>query len=153
MDKKNKCDASSVREEGMVRHIEALIQPDTSASQLLSLIGLHSDLHPNTPITNADARSGCVLVGLHPCGDLAATVLRVFAESEEVVGVACVSCCYMKLTTSPALPPMRLGEEAEEGVRGYPMSQFLKGRGHSLSYEARELACHSIAAYVDRLTG
>lgn len=47
----------------------------------------------------------------------------------------------MKLTASPE----------GGGVKGYPMSQFLSA--HSLSYMARELACHSIAAYKDRFQG
>ena len=41
-----------------------------------------------------------------------------------------------------------------EVVEGYPMSQFLRKQCvHKLSYEAKELSCHSIAAYSKRLTG
>ena len=39
-----------------------------------------------------------ILVGLHTCGDLAPTLLRVFAESATVVGVVSVGCCFMKLS-------------------------------------------------------
>lgn len=42
----------------------------------------------------------------------------------------------------------------EEGAEGYPMSQFLRRQCvHQLSYAAKELACHSIATYRDRLLG
>ena len=38
--------------------------------------------------------------------------------------------------------------------RGYPMSQFVGSiSGCGLSYEARELACHSRDVYVKRLEG
>lgn len=39
-----------------------------------------------------------LLVGLHTCGDLAPTILRLFAKSDSVVGVVSVGCCYMKVT-------------------------------------------------------
>lgn len=42
---------------------------------------------------------GFALVGLHSCGDLVPTMLRVFAERKECKAVHAVSCCYMKLKT------------------------------------------------------
>ena len=99
---------------------------------------------PHTAPAPVSASTGFVLTGLHTCGDLSATMLRVFAQSEHVLGLVSVGCCYMKLTASP---------EGDE-VKGYPMSQFLSGlSSHSLSYMARELACHSITAYKDRFQG
>lgn len=39
-------------------------------------------------------------------------------------------------------------------VNGYPMSHSVGSlKGHQLSYEARELACHSKSAYVNKLQG
>lgn len=40
-----------------------------------------------------------VLTGLHACGDLSTTILRVFARSGDIKGIASVGCCYMKMTT------------------------------------------------------
>ncbi len=40
-----------------------------------------------------------VLTGLHACGDLTPTMLRVFVKCPHAVGLASVACCYMKLTT------------------------------------------------------
>lgn len=44
--------------------------------------------------------------------------------------------------------------EGSEGMEGYPMSQFLRRQCvYRLSYAAKELACHSLATYSDRLIG
>ena len=148
---------STLQGKGSLRHVQAMVQPDTSADQLLShirSIDLHaSSLAPPTADGSKEEGTGFVLTGLHPCGDLSATMLRMFAESKEIVGVVCVGCCYMKLTTGPAPGSTRRGVETREMLQGYPMSRFMRGCGHSLSYEARELACHSIASYVERFKG
>ena len=43
-------------------------------------------------------RKGFGLVGLHPCGDLATTILRLYSNCEEANFICIVGCCYMKLT-------------------------------------------------------
>ena len=201
-----------------------------------------------------------ILVGLHTCGDLGPTMFRVFSQCDQMVGLASVGCCYMKLTcSSPGLSqdgegtllqkacsqttglyhvperpwmiglsrsdgdsrssrscgrqgadllhaPERLqvlenrkssgdGERidvdlqllkletgvfhgcsetassidtncslsaqtvTEEGLPalqdvGYPLSEFVRSLpSHGLSYEAREMACHAIETYRERLQG
>ena len=104
-----------------------------------------------------------ILVGLHTCGDLAPTMVRVFSESQAVVGLVSVGCCYMKLTcnnkTHPETSSSFVTHEhthkgASSGCLGYPMSQFVKTLpDHTLSYEAREVACHSIESYLERIQG
>jgi len=39
-----------------------------------------------------------IMTGLHACGDLTATMIRVFTGCPDIVGLASVACCYMKLT-------------------------------------------------------
>lgn len=41
---------------------------------------------------------GFGIVGLHPCGDLAATLLRFYITQREARFICIVGCCYMKLT-------------------------------------------------------
>ena len=131
----------------------------------------------NPSFCSSSSINECILVGLHTCGDLTPTMLRVFAENREVVGVISVGCCYMKLTT------MEEGEkEDKEGgcvhdgtgnathdsdskleatptcsprvPIGYPLSRYVKSLvGHKLSYEARELACHAFNSYRRKLQG
>ena len=117
-------------------------------------------------------------MGLHTCGDLAPTLLRVFAQSRRVAAVVSVGCCYMKLTSSSMTTPLRSatptsaandhfkpnqhavdtpthskGTPTYGGVpEGYPMSHFLREEWpHPLSYGARELACHAVDIYRERL--
>ena len=133
-----------------------------------------------------------LLVGLHTCGDLAPTILRLFAKSDSVVGVVSVGCCYMKVTClscdqppAPNIPtcecdmaatcvhtcatkdpqgelivcrlvaraPVSRSDHCSVPL-GYPMSGRITSLpSHSLSYEAREMACHALEAYAERLEG
>ncbi|XP_039723197.1 methyltransferase-like protein 25B isoform X3 [Pteropus medius] len=77
-----------------------------------------------------------LLTGLHACGDLSVTLLRHFCCCPEVVALASVGCCYMKLS--------------DPG--GYPLSQWVAALpGCELSYRLREGACHALEEYAERL--
>lgn len=78
------------------------------------------------------------IVGLHPCGDLGATLLRLFNQSTTAIFINMVSCCYMKLTLKPAI--------------GYPLSEHSKMYEFNLDYLACEAACHAIESYRDNLS-
>lgn len=84
------------------------------------------------PLPNSMKNYG--LIGLHPCGDLGPLLLKHFVNSDSVKFICVVGCCYMKLTN-----------------RGYPMSGYVKTLDCHLSYVSREIACHAIEVYVDRL--
>ncbi|KAK7481310.1 hypothetical protein BaRGS_00027390 [Batillaria attramentaria] len=91
--------------------------------------------------------SGLVLTGLHACGDLTATLLRVFVNCPAVDGLVSVGCCYMKLSCCSSSGPTDGRSET-----GYPMSHFTSSlKNHHLTYEAREMACHFADAYAKRL--
>ncbi|XP_013385101.1 protein RRNAD1 [Lingula anatina] len=82
-----------------------------------------------------------MLTGLHACGDLSSTLLRLFIQCSECVALASVACCYMKLSCGNPIP-------------GYPMSSIVSSiSGHQMSWEARELACHFVDCYIQRLKG
>ncbi|XP_048212756.1 methyltransferase-like protein 25B isoform X2 [Perognathus longimembris pacificus] len=77
-----------------------------------------------------------LLTGLHACGDLSVALLRHFCCCPEVVALASVGCCYMKLS-APG---------------GYPLSQWVSGLpGYELPYRLREGACHALEEYAERL--
>ncbi|OQR77660.1 exosome complex exonuclease RRP44-like [Tropilaelaps mercedesae] len=71
------------------------------------------------------------LIGLHTCGDLGPTMFRLFRESSQVKALVSVGCCYHKIHHL------------------FPLSEAL--RSEQLSYEAKEVACHSIEIYVTKL--
>lgn len=86
------------------------------------------------------------IVGLHPCGDLAAILINFFLRCPEAKFVNLVGCCYMKLTCSSQRDPYV--------SVGYPLSSYLMHRiqiSNYLSYESREIACHAIEQYEMRL--
>lgn len=181
---------------------------------LFSQLGLHPLLpdESHSPIFQTEAHdmsrdSGVtnprfIIVGLHTCGDLAPTILRVYAQSRQVVGLLSVGCCYMKLscpdedegrdsdTESSAVTVKVVSKHTghwdnvpgdviptidntdgtaallfdgatrvrvNEGTGwGYPMSKcltVLPASHAQLSYAAREVACHSIEMYRERLIG
>ncbi|KAL9701725.1 hypothetical protein quinque_005166 [Culex quinquefasciatus] len=81
------------------------------------------------------------LVGLHPCGDLATSLIKLFLACPEAKFIKLVCCCYMKLST----------EQDRCQNYGFPLSSFSKQIGLNLSYEAREIACHAIEQYDAKL--
>lgn len=104
---------------------------------------LHRPIHLNMKLSTheqlhllplPDTMKNYGLIGLHPCGDLGPLLLEHFVNCDSVQFICVVGCCYMKLTN-----------------QGYPMSQFVNNLDCHLSYVSREIACHAIEVYVDRL--
>ncbi|XP_018577520.1 protein RRNAD1 [Anoplophora glabripennis] len=78
------------------------------------------------------------IVGLHPCGNLGSTLLRLYNSCPNIVFINMASCCYMKLTLEP-------------GSNGFPLSNYCKNNNFHLTYLACEIACHAIENYVEKL--
>ncbi|XP_058126599.1 methyltransferase-like protein 25B [Anopheles ziemanni] len=97
-------------------------------------------------IEKSDATNfGFGLVGLHPCGDLAPSLLRLFLACHECRFIKLVCCCYMKLTTC------NTAANNSHNEYGFPLSEFCRQSHVSLTYEAREIACHAIEQYREKL--
>jgi hypothetical protein len=119
-----------------VHYINGKVISDTSLESFVSLINGNFDV--------INHKLCYVLVGLHACGDLSATILKLFKSSDMFVGLVSVGCCYMKLTEIMA--------GASHGSCGYPLSHALSSSpSHNLSYQAKELACHAMETYINRL--
>ncbi|XP_055609237.1 methyltransferase-like protein 25B [Uranotaenia lowii] len=88
-----------------------------------------------------DAQFSFGLIGLHPCGDLAVSLTKLFLSCPEAKFIKLVCCCYMKLTT----------EKDKRQNYGFPLSSFSRQSNLHLSYEAREIACHAIEQYRSKL--
>ncbi|KAJ8736051.1 hypothetical protein PYW08_006707 [Mythimna loreyi] len=78
------------------------------------------------------------LIGLHPCGDLGPLLLKHFVESPNIKFICLVGCCFMKLT-------------CDGPDQGYPMSKFVMSLDSKLSFWSREISCHAIEVYCERL--
>jgi hypothetical protein len=112
-------------------HINEKIQADVTVNEFLTIIKNAFN------VDHDDFKFG--IAGLHPCGDLGATLLKLYNECSKAQFINIVGCCYMKLSTQP------------ESTQGFPLSQFCKMNNYNLSYHSREIACHAIENYVDKL--
>ncbi|KAK6179337.1 hypothetical protein SNE40_011724 [Patella caerulea] len=146
-------------------HVVCTISSDISAGQFVKVLNdqsfgneldfsnsaLETDNtnFSSTNVVDRETRNdNFILAGLHACGDLTPTLLRVFASCDKTVGLASVGCCYMKLTCRSD-NESNINQSKEDG---YPMSQFVQSLPeHQLSYAAREMACHFADSYKERL--
>ncbi|TNM91362.1 hypothetical protein fugu_019742 [Takifugu bimaculatus] len=78
-----------------------------------------------------------VMVGLHTCGDLAPSTLRMFVAKPELAAVCSVGCCYHLL--SEQFGPS--GQECVQGACGFPLSQYLRQNSCFCGRNARMSAC------------
>ncbi|XP_026778570.3 methyltransferase-like protein 25 [Pangasianodon hypophthalmus] len=78
-----------------------------------------------------------VMVGLHTCGDLAPSTLRMFEAKQELRAVCSVGCCYHLLSEEFDED----AQECESGVYGFPMSQYLREQACFCGRNARMSAC------------
>ncbi|XP_041637315.1 methyltransferase-like protein 25 [Cheilinus undulatus] len=78
-----------------------------------------------------------VVVGLHTCGDLAPSTLRMFVAKAELAAVCGVGCCYHLL--SEEFDPAR--QECVSSVCGFPLSQYLRHQSWFCGRNARMSAC------------
>ncbi|RVE56723.1 hypothetical protein OJAV_G00223950 [Oryzias javanicus] len=78
-----------------------------------------------------------VMVGLHTCGNLAPSTLRMFVAKPELASVCSVGCCYHLL--SEEFDPA--GPECLDGSCGFPLSQYLRDRSCFCGRNARMSAC------------
>ncbi|KAM9334802.1 putative methyltransferase-like protein 25 [Symphorus nematophorus] len=79
-----------------------------------------------------------VMVGLHTCGDLAPSTLRMFVAKTELAAVCSVGCCYHLL--SEEFDPSAT-QECFSGVCGFPLSQYLRLQSWFCGRNARMSAC------------
>ncbi|XP_039218866.1 methyltransferase-like protein 25 isoform X1 [Crotalus tigris] len=78
----------------------------------------------------------CVVVGLHTCGDLAPSTLRLFNAVPEIKAVCSVGCCYHLLSEEH-----EMHEEGIQGIWGFPLGRYLKEEGWFCGRNARMAAC------------
>uniref|UniRef100_A0A8C1YG36 Methyltransferase like 25 n=1 Tax=Cyprinus carpio TaxID=7962 RepID=A0A8C1YG36_CYPCA len=108
------------------------IRDDGLFSPLTSYVTAETEL--KTLITELE---DAVLVGLHTCGDLAPSTLRMFRAKQELRAVCSVGCCYHLL--SEEFDQDRQG--CVDGVCGFPVSQYLKAQACFCGRNARMSAC------------
>ena len=69
-----------------------------------------------------------ILTGLHPCGDLTPTLMKLFKNLEQIKSLIFVGCCYNKLTENPLffkLNDNNVEIKKQSNLYGFPMSDYL----------------------------
>ncbi|GLG94330.1 Methyltransferase-like protein 25 [Gryllus bimaculatus] len=88
------------------------------------------------------------LVGLHTCGNLAATCLRLFVQNDTIKALCNVGCCYHLIEEEYCRNPFSQEPITLNSEFGFPMSKFLTSKKFALGRNVRMLAAQS----VDRLS-
>ncbi|OXB54368.1 hypothetical protein ASZ78_007213 [Callipepla squamata] len=126
------------------QHVAGWLDPQAPGQEFLLAPTPGPALAARNPLAQPVDSERVLLTGLHACGDLSVALLRHFVRSPQVAAVTSAACCYMKLSTCP--------EPTASSLPGYPLSAWVAGLpGHTLSYRAREAACHAVEEYTERL--
>ncbi|KAJ8966003.1 hypothetical protein NQ314_003781 [Rhamnusium bicolor] len=112
-------------------HVNKRIEPDFQIEDFVKLM--------KEAFNDSNKNFKFGIVGLHPCGNLGSTLLRLYNECPNATFINISSCCYMKLTLQPSL------------IAGFPLSNYCKDKNFNLTYLSCEIACHAIENYVERL--
>ncbi|PAA87504.1 hypothetical protein BOX15_Mlig019952g2, partial [Macrostomum lignano] len=132
--------------EGASHHGPAAAELDLRAQRLHRVQSAASGCTPQHRCqvlqSGADLLAQCpadrplLLTGLHACGDLSSLLVRALIEdaSPPVLGLASVGCCYMRSVASGSSCFTMRAEASDQQ-----------------SYQALELACHSLLAFARRL--
>ncbi|KAK1906555.1 Methyltransferase-like protein 25 [Dissostichus eleginoides] len=124
------------RERRKRESLERKAQNRTSTNEMFS--PLTSYVTAETELRELiDELEDAVMVGLHTCGDLAPSTLRMFVAKPELSAVCSVGCCYHLL--SEEFDPA--GQECLHGVCGFPLSQYLRQGSWFCGRNARMSAC------------
>jgi len=132
---------------GCVKHIAKMVDPDITNSEFISLIKNNDKISENN-------NENSVLVGLHTCGDLASTMVRVFKNTPSVMGLVSVSCCYMRMSLDNKNDTeyAEIDNNTKNETFGFPMSRFVQSIPYQpLKYKSFEVACHFVDDYVRKL--
>ncbi|CAO3642368.1 unnamed protein product [Cunninghamella blakesleeana] len=122
--------------QGFLKHVTEMVTPENVGS-VLSRWGYHNDDNDEQQQQN---KVPWIVCGLHTCGDLATSMFRLFASSDQIKSVVNVGCCYHFLSEDGHQP-------------GFPMSEWLKQKDYKLGNSARVLACQSPSKWTDPVIG
>ncbi|XP_050301204.1 probable methyltransferase-like protein 25 [Anthonomus grandis grandis] len=113
----------------LYKQITKYVDLDVNLSQLVSNIFLEKPLGPIS----------LGLVGLHTCGNLAPTCLKLFSQKSDIKTICNVGCCYHHLTEYP-----KNRNSGQDLNIGFPLSQFLTNKQCHIGRGARMIAAQSV---------
>ncbi|XP_038073426.1 methyltransferase-like protein 25 isoform X2 [Patiria miniata] len=110
--------------------VTAFVEPSTSLASVVSRNSEEAEQENEVPF---------MLIGLHTCGDLAPSTLRLFVHNDTARVLLNVGCCYQKLSEEFETGGWHVPETKPEAC-GFPMSHFLRSKGIKVTRPARMLA-------------
>ncbi|CAD7011950.1 methyltransferase-like protein 25 [Ceratitis capitata] len=127
-------EAENHNKEALYKTTAAFITPDINITELLQ-----------KQFPDATETANICLTGLHTCGNLATTCLRLFHEQKQCKLICNIGCCYHLLQESFAQPEYFENEtiSALQTTNGFPMSKFLRDKQLAMGRNARMLATQS----------
>ncbi|KAG5880587.1 hypothetical protein JTB14_002396 [Gonioctena quinquepunctata] len=117
---------------GLYKQITKYIDEDIDFDQLITDIFLEK---PN----------GIGIVGLHTCGNLASTSIRIFSGNEQIKTICNVGCCYHFLNER-----FEIDTEENSVNAGFPLSEFLRAKKFAIGRSARMIASQSVERILDK---
>lgn len=111
----------------------------SSATDLTHLAGTIADGDMEGNLQQSDP---FLLVGLHTCGDLAATITKLFIDCPSAKAMCYVPCCYHFVSEEFEPRESRFWIEPPQPDQwGFPMSCYLKSKMVNIGRDAKMLAC------------
>uniref|UniRef100_A0A0K0EQS4 Methyltranfer_dom domain-containing protein n=1 Tax=Strongyloides stercoralis TaxID=6248 RepID=A0A0K0EQS4_STRER len=94
-----------------------------------------------------------LILGLHTCGDFASTLIKHFCLNTNAAALVNIGCCYHKINNGNDMKYRQIYDNSINSISenyNYPMSNE-KNIFPNLSYAARELACHGLKQFKEKL--
>nr|XP_039249572.1 LOW QUALITY PROTEIN: methyltransferase-like protein 25 [Styela clava] len=122
---KNKSDKQFETRDMKYQPVTALVHADSDINFLF--------VNDNEENSNSILHKQLMLTGLHICGDLSSTALRMFVSKKQIKAACLLGCCYHHLTSKST------GKEY-----GFPMSKYLQKMDFSLGRNSKMLGLKAL---------
>ena len=119
-----------------INKIEQIINKENIITNMNKAEGYTSFLtYKTTPeefksISKIKDNENVILTGLHPCGDLTPTLMRLFKNIDQIKVLIFIGCCYNKLSENPNYFKLSKKNDinkiiSQSNEYGFPMSNYL----------------------------
>lgn len=119
---------------------------DSRYKQTVAYVTAETDLAELISQNFNEKCSGLTLTGLHTCGNLGPTSLKMFVRNDVVKLIVNIGCCYHLINEEFYTHSFWNGIEASsiDGEYGFPMSEFLREKEFYLGRNTRMLGSYSL---------
>eukprot|EP00667_Euglena_gracilis_P012495 EG_transcript_12828 len=141
-----------------VVHVPCRLSEDFSAEQLLRVVGPAWEAEEG-PATEGGPR--LCLAGLHACGNLSVTMLRLWLRSPDISALVNVGCCYYGMAPSLSELPRRTfvlssapslsdAKDEELCTGPFPLSAAVRQLNFNIGKGGLKLACEGLRTWLAR---